>query len=252
MQISVEESKGRYRAAQQRSYLAQSRAPHQRTHPRLFHYDYLHLSRLHHDLKEILQALHPQGDRNICVDVGGGSSPYQELLKANGWLVVVVDPDPAVSPDRIGSINELPFDTSSVDLILCTQVLEHTGNPWRGVREISRVLRPGGVLVCSVPHVWFYHPHPCDNYRFTQEGVVTLCQGESDAPTGLVVEELRSQGGSVLCLMQVLCFSIFGILGRYGAPLYVVLNVAGGLLDRLFNNDLLCPNFVFRAAKKTE
>jgi SAM-dependent methyltransferase len=50
-----------------------------------------------------------------------------------------------------GSAEELPLEDSSIDLVLCTQVLEHLPSPAKGVAEISRILRPQGRAILSIP-----------------------------------------------------------------------------------------------------
>ena len=57
---------------------------------------------------------------------------------------------------RQGSIYEIPFDTASMDACLCLEVLEHIEDDAKAVREIARVLRPGGVLVASVPYTFYW------------------------------------------------------------------------------------------------
>ena len=47
---------------------------------------------------------------------------------------------------------QLPFDDASFDVVLCTEVLEHTRNPDRVVRELMRVARPGARVVVSIPN----------------------------------------------------------------------------------------------------
>jgi SAM-dependent methyltransferase len=58
-----------------------------------------------------------------------------------------------LSPELVrANIESLPFEDESFDVVLCTQVLEHLLSPGEGVRELARVLRPGGVLLLSVDH----------------------------------------------------------------------------------------------------
>lgn len=53
------------------------------------------------------------------------------------------------------SIYELPFPDSSLDFVICSEVLEHLDDPQKGVDEIYRVLRTGGNAVFTVPSVNF-------------------------------------------------------------------------------------------------
>ena len=128
--------------------------------------------------------------------------------------------------------------------MLCTQVLEHSDDPDRGIKSIFRILRPGGHLIVSAPHIWFYHPHPSDNWRFTQEGLTRLVVRRGFEPLRLI-----SQGGSALSYFQIVNFLVYGIAGRFGAPLFAVNNLIGRFADNLFRNDLFCLNFAILARK---
>ncbi len=46
----------------------------------------------------------------------------------------------------------LPFADASFDRIICTETLEHVADAHMALRELARVLRPGGRLALSVPH----------------------------------------------------------------------------------------------------
>ncbi len=50
----------------------------------------------------------------------------------------------------------LPFRDGVFDLSICTEVLEHLRSPERGLKEIHRVLRNCGCLICSVPNLQYF------------------------------------------------------------------------------------------------
>ena len=50
-----------------------------------------------------------------------------------------------------GDIESMPFGNESFATVVCTEVLEHVPSPESALSEIHRVLRPGGVLIGSVP-----------------------------------------------------------------------------------------------------
>jgi ubiquinone/menaquinone biosynthesis C-methylase UbiE len=53
---------------------------------------------------------------------------------------------------RFGSCLEIPFADDSADIVMFHQVLEHIPKPEAALREIHRILRPGGWLILSVPN----------------------------------------------------------------------------------------------------
>jgi ubiquinone/menaquinone biosynthesis C-methylase UbiE len=50
-----------------------------------------------------------------------------------------------------GDIESMPFADSTFETVVCTEVLEHVPHPESALAEIRRVLRPGGLLLGSVP-----------------------------------------------------------------------------------------------------
>lgn len=62
----------------------------------------------------------------------------------------------------------------SFDVIVCTEVIEHTLNPFKAVAEINRLLKPGGVLLMSTPFDFRIHGPLPDCWRFTEHGLRAL------------------------------------------------------------------------------
>lgn len=53
---------------------------------------------------------------------------------------------------RVDTIERLTFPSGTFDGILCLSVLEYLDNPDEALSTMARILKPGGVLVFSVPH----------------------------------------------------------------------------------------------------
>jgi SAM-dependent methyltransferase len=99
------------------------------------------------------------------LDAGCGPGVTSLTLSQQGYKVTAIDTDPAkieilrllgLSLGRnlaaqIATVCDLPFRDASFDKVLCAEVLEHVEDDRRAVAELARVLRPGGVLVITVP-----------------------------------------------------------------------------------------------------
>ena len=83
-----------------------------------------------------------------------------------------------------GSAYILPFPDESIDLIVCSEVLEHLHEYNDAVKEIHRVLKPGGKFYASVPASWpekicwklskDYQNQPGGHLRiFSQSGLIS-------------------------------------------------------------------------------
>lgn len=141
--------------------------------------------------------------RGVVLDVGCGEKPYRACAStATKWIGLDVDSNSQA--DLHGTAESIPLPPESVDTILCTQVLEHVPHPWLAVGEFQRVLRPGGVLILTVPQYWPLHEEPHDFFRFTTHGLERLL---GDA--GLQIEEMRGQGPGATVVAQAINNAIF-------------------------------------------
>ncbi len=70
--------------------------------------------------------------------------------------------------------HELPFAGGVFTRVECDAVLEHVVDPERVVREIERVLAPGGYAHLVTPFCHPFHEYPRDYRRFTPDGLALL------------------------------------------------------------------------------
>jgi SAM-dependent methyltransferase len=84
------------------------------------------------------------------------------------------DMQPGTGVDRIMNIHSIDMLSESVPTVLCLDTLEHVEYPRRAVEEMTRILKPDGVLLISSLMNFPIHNHPNDYWRFTPEGFHSL------------------------------------------------------------------------------
>ena len=77
------------------------------------------------------------------VSVAHDVSPTSLLVGRQGAREAGIAAEPTLVA---GDFHDLPFETGSFDVVFCASSIHHTFRPRRVLREMMRVLRPGGVL----------------------------------------------------------------------------------------------------------
>lgn len=91
--------------------------------------------------------------------------------------VVCVDIEAGEGVDLVADVHDMhTVPSDSIDCVITVSTLEHVRYPQKAMKEILRILKPGGVLYVSVPFVFPFHSDPYDNYRFSSDGVRILCE----------------------------------------------------------------------------
>ena len=94
----------------------------------------------------------------IVLDAPTGEGALAEALAQDGYEVHALDMDPRAQVwlgDRFqrADLNQpLPYPDGRFELAVCVEGVEHLENPWGFLRELRRVLAPGGGLVLTTPN----------------------------------------------------------------------------------------------------
>ncbi len=107
---------------------------------------------------KVVETLRKYVREGKILDVGAGRGALSHALLEMGYEVKAADIDPSKCkyPDvemiQCNILKGLPFNDNSFDAITITEVIEHMEDPYLTVRELNRVLKPGGILFITVPN----------------------------------------------------------------------------------------------------
>ena len=111
----------------------------------------------------------------------------------------------AARPDVFADAARLPISDASVDVVVCLEVLEHVSQPQAALAEFVRVLKPGGVMLFSMPFMYPIHDAPHDFQRLTEHGL----RRDLDA-AGFDIVRLEKSGHAVHAAASLLCLALVG------------------------------------------
>jgi SAM-dependent methyltransferase len=148
--------------------------------------------------------------RGVVIDLGGKREnkrgifqPPEEHAKAWWYVNLAMN----TRPNIFGDVTQVPLKSECADTIICTEVLEHLENPAACIKEIFRLLRPGGRAFVSVPFMYPVHADPYDFQRFTADGLRRLFQQFSNI-------DVMPMGGWLGTLGMLIEIGIPGITGN--------------------------------------
>jgi SAM-dependent methyltransferase len=179
------------------------------------------------------------------LDIGCGDKPYASFFACQ---YIGLDPYPGTKADIVRDAWDSGLPDGSMDGVILNQSLEHISDPVSTIQEIERVLKPGGLVLVTVPETMRNHGLPLslqeakieninatvlsfwnvDYWRFTKFGLVYLFKN-------FRIEKLEESNTYLTTLIQLWNYFLasFG-LGVLFAPFYFINNIIGLLLDWLF------------------
>ena len=191
------------------------------------------------DLHAVVRDLSREVSGTV-LDLGCGSKPYRSFFEAS--LYVGMDVAQSGHDHTRESIDVyyngkvFPFSDNTFDSLVCFEVLEHVFEPKILLKEIYRVLKPGGLLLLTAPFSWDEHEQPYDYARYSSFAVKYLL--EQHGFTVTEHKKIMSDSGILFSLFNAY---IYKIIMRKAAPRYIKL-IAASLLPAPAN----CVGFLLR------
>jgi len=109
----------------------------------------------------VVEYVRETGDHLRILDAGCGNGWLASLYR-NGHTVHGIDishinlskiKELGIQPLKHNLDRPLPFKDGVYDLVVCSEILEHILSPEQLIREVFRVLKPGGACVLTVPNL---------------------------------------------------------------------------------------------------
>jgi SAM-dependent methyltransferase len=133
-----------------------------------------------------LSILARRSGQLTVLDWGCGPAAYRDPVRRLGHRYVGLDVA-GTGADVRGDVHLLPFRAASFDHVITNAVLEHVADPVVAVREVARILRPGGSFTGSVAFLEPYHLH--SHFHLAPDGVVHVLEAASFRVEGLWPQE---------------------------------------------------------------
>lgn len=180
-------------------------------------------------------ADHFSSGAESVLDLGAGTKPYAAIYESVFDRCVAVDvgssPHDIAGVDLIADAASLPFEDATFDCVICTEVLEHCPDPRLVLKEIRRMLKPGGRVYLTTPFLVGLHEMPYDYFRFAPPALTRMSQ-----EVGLACDSITPRGDRLGVTLLMMQFSIAKPLQRlrrlgggwysYANPLVFVLVAA--------------------------
>lgn len=179
------------------------------------------------------------------LDAGCGTQPFRSVVEPQVDRYLTFDIEARVDEvDFIGDIEDMQaVPSQSIDSMLCSEVLEHVPHPDRAIAEFARIVKPGGVVILTVPFLARLHEEPHDYYRYTRHGIRRLFDDGA-----FEVEEIVETGSLFSFVGHQVSLGILGLTWHVPGlrQVAVALNSAlvvrpSALLDRITGIGRLLP-----------
>ena len=172
-------------------------------------------------------------NNKLFLDAGCGIGLFSAIAEKRGAKVTSLDVGKSLmkqvakksqSKRVVGLVTKLPFNDHSFDIVLATEVLEHTADPAKGFEELARVAKPGGKVIITVPNRLWWFSVPVANllkirpYQGLENWLWWSDMKRLAKKNDLIIEKIS--GFNIIPIFHPRLYRFIDIMDRFG-------NVAG-------------------------
>lgn len=183
--------------------------------PTLLFYGYIARNIVYSNVKKYANTC-----SGVLLDFGCGSKPYKHLFNCKTYIGIDYNGEGhSHKNEQIDVFYDgivIPYLDNSFDSIFSCEVLEHVYNFKEMVKELNRVLKPGGTFLLICPFSYAEHETPVDYFRYTSFGISKTLK---DAGFEIVLQKKLGNAVQTLCQYFLSYISThitckLGILGK--------------------------------------
>ena len=176
-----------------------------------------------------LSEVIPKYSKGRLLDIGCSDKPYEPLTRCVVDKYVGLDHADSQhslsKADIIADSYNTTVENHSFDTILSTSVLEHLECPHKAIKEMYRILKPGGYVILTCPLFWHLHEEPRDFFRYTKHGLHFMFE-----KAGFEIVEMRHLSGFIVTFAQE--FVYFLNLFKRNRILKYIINILQWVIQR--------------------
>jgi len=134
----------------------------------------------------------------LILDVGAGHGDFADIFEGRRYYSLDIVPYAEV--DLVCDLGQtIPFKPETFDVVVLMNVLEHVYECRRLVQNISKILKPGGKVIITVPFLLKVHQAPFDFSRYTPYFLENMA-----ADAGLAVSSMKGYYDTLYLLNESL------------------------------------------------